>query len=95
MLNLSRAFIGLLFVNYRLIKADQNLLRSFSAHKIPEYNFDKLDKFLDHLMEIRLMPVIEFMSEIFPKQNRFHDLHFMWKDLTYQLMTHYLCKFKH
>lgn len=41
------------------------------------------------------MPVIEFMGELFPRQNRFHDLHFMWKDLTYQLVSHYLCKFEH
>lgn len=67
-------------------------LRGFTTHKIPQYDFDALDTFLDHLMEIHLFPVIEFMGEIFPK-NPFHDTHFMWKDFVYQLTSHYLCTY--
>lgn len=47
---------------------------------------------MDHLMKIRLFPVIELMGELFPHQNRLHDTRFMWKDFVYQLVSHYLCK---
>lgn len=68
-------------------------LRGFHANKVPKYDFNALDKLLDHLMEIHLFPVIEFMGDIFPK-NEFHDTHFMWKDFSYQFILHYLCKYK-
>lgn len=56
---------------------------------MPEYDFDALDTFLDHLMQINLYPVIEFMGDIFPES--FDDIHLMWKDFSYQLVAHYLC----
>lgn len=54
------------------------------------YDFDAMDEFLDHLMEIHLFPVIEFMGDIFPKNN-LYDTHYMWKDFVFQLVSHYLC----
>ncbi|XP_055313832.1 alpha-L-iduronidase [Sitodiplosis mosellana] len=66
--------------------------KGFDANKIPTYDFSALDRFLDHLMEIKLFPVIEFMGDIFPK-NEFHDFRFMWKDFTYQFAWHYLSRY--
>lgn len=66
--------------------------RGFNTNKIAEYDFTALDEFLDHLMEIHLFPVIEFMGDIFPKNN-YHDIRFMWKDFTYQLVTHFLTRY--
>lgn len=63
--------------------------RGFTAKRIPQYDFDRLDGFLDYLMEIHLFPVIELMGNIFPK-NDFHDTRYMWKDFTFQLTSHYL-----
>lgn len=54
------------------------------------YDFDAMDEFLDHLMEIHLFPVIEIMGDIFPKNN-LYDTHYMWKDFVFQLVSHYLC----
>lgn len=67
--------------------------RGFDTNKIPSYDFTALDRFLDHLIiKIQLFPVIEFMGDLFPK-NSFHGIRFMWKDFTYQFVTHYLCKY--
>lgn len=43
--------------------------RGFDVNKIPKYDFTALDRFLDHLMNINLFPVIEFMGDIFPKND--------------------------
>lgn len=68
-----------------------NLKRGLNSHKLPEYDFETLDKFLDHLIRIKLFPVIEIMGDVFP--NTFVDIHFMWKDFVYQFYSHYLCTY--
>lgn len=65
--------------------------RGLNLHHMPVYDFNALDQLLDHLDSVRLLPVIEFMGYIFPPQKR-HDVRFMWKDFTYQLVSHYLIR---
>lgn len=67
------------------------VLRGLNLHHIPVYQFTALDQLLDHLDSVRLIPVIEFMGHVFPQQKR-HDTRFMWKDFTYQLVSHYLTR---
>lgn len=66
--------------------------RGFDEHKTPKYDFTALDNFLDIIIEIHLFPVIEFMGNIFPRNN-LHDIRFMWKDLTNQLISHFVCTY--
>lgn len=66
--------------------------RGLGANNIPQYNFNVLDHLLDHLDKVRLLPIIEFMGNIFPRQKR-HDTRYMWEDFTYQLVSRYLTRF--
>ncbi|KAL9925933.1 alpha-L-iduronidase isoform 1-T2 [Glossina fuscipes fuscipes] len=59
-----------------------------------QYNFDVLDRFLDDLDEMHLMPVFEFMgnlSNLFTK-NPAHN-YFLWEDLSYQVIKRYHNRF--
>uniref|UniRef100_A0A1A9WBI0 Glycosyl hydrolases family 39 N-terminal catalytic domain-containing protein n=1 Tax=Glossina brevipalpis TaxID=37001 RepID=A0A1A9WBI0_9MUSC len=54
------------------------------------YDFDVLDRFMDNLDEIRLIPVIEFManlSNVFTKNPAYN--YFLWEDLSYQVVKRY------
>lgn len=72
------------------------------------YDFSWLDVFIDHLMNIRLYPVIEFMGNpsnlmssnlLYSNQSKHHrpqnasSIHRMWSHLTYQLVERYIGKY--
>lgn len=62
----------------------------FSQAGIPEYDFDRMDIFLDNLMALRLKPVIEFMgkfSNLFNKNPTRNPV--IWENLTYQIVKRY------
>lgn len=62
---------------------------------IPFYDFSKFDLFLDHLIELKLHPVLEFMgnpSEIFTKKLNI-SAEFLWEDLVFQIVSRAISKF--
>ncbi|XP_031630457.1 alpha-L-iduronidase [Contarinia nasturtii] len=65
----------------------------FDINQVPKYDFTALDTFLDHLMEIQVFPVIELMGDIFPVKDNIHGIYFMWKDFSFQLVSHYLTRY--
>lgn len=60
----------------------------------PFYDFSKFDLFVDHLIELKLHPVLEFMgnpSEIFTRKlNVTTD--FLWEDLVFQIVSRAISK---